>query len=390
MDKKSVSEIKSKCFNKNDCRIDRMRACYVNEEKEKISTFHDMFLQLEEQERAKYCELFKRSMSGKFGRNLFNVEFPVPEEMEGGHQEFLYRLQKSELKDDGLVEQLFDKIIGSYSYPGKYLIILTHGVYDIPMKLKDQTVLDDASEYVYSFILCTICPVELLREGLCYDVNAQTFLSRTDDWAVKNPETAFLFPAFNFRNTDIHNSLYFTRHPEERHEEIPLDILGAELSRTEKDQQHVFREIIETTLSGDCTFETVRNISEEINEMIRENSNDKESDDHVELGKGDMRRLLASNGATEEQLNQFERIYDEAVGDDNSPLVAENIQDQKHLVVKSLTMKLDVKSENADLVETRVIDGREYLLIPIADDIEVNGIKIRQNLKPVKVEEEKQ
>lgn len=390
MDKKSVSEIKSKCFNKNDCRIDRMRACYVNEEKEKISTFHDMFLQLEEQERAKYCELFKRSMSGKFGRNLFNVEFPVPEEMEGGHQEFLYRLQKSELKDDALVEQLFDKIIASYSYPGKYLIILTHGVYDIPMKLKDQTILDDASEYVYSFILCSICPVELLREGLCYDVNAQTFMSRTDDWAVKNPETAFLFPAYNFRNMDIHSSLYFTRHPEERHEEIALDVLGTELSRTEKDQQHVFREIIETTLSGDCTFETVRNISEEINEMIRENSNDKETDDHVELGKGDMRRLLASNGATEEQLTQFERIYDEAVGDDSSPLVAENIQDQKHLVVKSLTMKLDVKSENADLVETRVIDGREYLLIPIADDIEVNGIKIRQNLKPVKVEEEKQ
>jgi len=388
MDKKSVSEIKSKCFNKNDCRIDRMRACYVNEEKEKISTFHDMFLQLEDEERSKYCEIFKRSMSGKFGRNLFNVEFPVAEEQEGGHQEFLYRLNQSELKDDALVEQLFDRIIGTYSYPGKYLIILSHGVYDIPMKLKDQTILDDASEYVYSFTLCSICPVELLREGLCYDVNAQTFMSRTDDWGVKNPETAFLFPAYNFRNMDIHNSLYYTRHPEERHEELVLDVLGTELTRTEKDQQHVFREIIETTLSGDCTFETVRSITEDVNEMIRENSNDKETDDHVELGKGDMKRLLASNGASEEQLHQFDRIYDEAVGDDNSPLVAENIQDQKHLVVKSLTMKLDVKSESADLVETRVIDGREYLLIPIADDIEVNGIKIRQNLKPVQVEDE--
>lgn len=386
MDKKSVSEIKSKCFNKNDCRIDRMRACYVNEEKEKISTFHDLFLQLEDEERSKYCEIFKRSMSGKFGRNLFNVEFPMAEEVEGGHQEFLYRLNQSELKDDSLVEQLFDKIIGTYSYPGKYLIILSHGVYDIPMKLKDQTVLDDASEYVYSFILCSICPVELLREGLCYDVNAQTFMSRTDDWGVKNPETAFLFPAYNFRNMDVHNSLYYSRHPEERHEELALDVLGTELTRTEKDQQHVFREIIETTLSGDCTFETVRSISEEVNEMIRENQNDKETDDHVELGKSDMKRLLASNGASEEQLNQFERIYDEAVGDDNSPFIAENIQDQKHLVVKSLTMKLDVKAESADLVETRVIDGREYLLIPIADDIEVNGIKIRQNLKPVKVE----
>ncbi|WP_031548169.1 DUF4317 domain-containing protein [Oribacterium sp. FC2011] len=388
MDKKSVSEIKSKCFNKNDCRIDRMRACYVNEEKEKISAFHDMFLQLEEAERSKYCEIFKRSMSGKFGRNLFNVEFPAAEEMPGGHQEFLYRLKKSELKDDALVEEFFDKIIGTYSYPGKYLIILSHGVYDIPLKLKDQTILEDASEYVYSFILCSICPVELLREGLCYDAAAQTFMSRTNDWGVKNPESAFLFPAFNFRNMDIHNSLYYTRHPEERHEEIVLDILGTELSRTEKDQQHVFREIIETTLSGDCTFETVRSISEEVNEMIRENQNDKDSDDHVELGKGEIKRLLASNGASEEQLHQFERIYEEAVGDDNSPLVAENIQDQKHLVVKSLTMKLDIKSESADLVETRVIDGREYLLIPIADDIEVNGIKIRQNLKPVKVAEE--
>ena len=79
MDKKSVSEIKTKCFNRQNCRIDRMRACYVNEEKEKLSTFHDMFLQLADEEQTKYCEIFKRSMSGKFGRNLYNVEFPYAE-----------------------------------------------------------------------------------------------------------------------------------------------------------------------------------------------------------------------------------------------------------------------------------------------------------------------
>ena len=199
---------------------------------------------------------------------------------------------------------------------------------------------------------------------------------------MKNPETAFLFPAYNFRNTDIHSALYYTRHPEERHEEIALDVLGTELSRTEKDQQNVFREIIETTLSGDCTFETIRNINEDLKEMIEENKKDKETDDQVALDKNEMKKLLARNGANDEQLHQFERIYDEAVGDDTTPLLAENVQSQKNLVVKSLTMKLDVKSENAGLVETRVIDGREYLLIPIADDIEVNGIKIRQNLQP--------
>lgn len=380
MDKKSVSEIKTKCFNRQNCRIDRMRACYVNEEKEKLSTFHDMFLQLADEEQTKYCEIFKRSMSGKFGRNLYNVEFPYAEEVEGGHQAFLYQLQQSELRDDTLVEQFFDRVIGSYTFPGKYLILLSHGVYDIPMKMKDGAELD--SEYVYSFILCSICPVELLHDGLCYDKAEQTFRNRTDDWGVKNPETAFLFPAYNFRNTDIHSALYYTRHPEERHEEIALDVLGTELSRTEKDQQNVFREIIETTLSGDCTFETIRNINEDIKEMIEENKKDKETDDQVALDKNEMKKLLARNGANDEQLHQFDRIYDEAVGDDTTPLLAENVQSQKNLVVKSLTMKLDVKSENAGLVETRVIDGREYLLIPIADDIEVNGIKIRQNLQP--------
>lgn len=58
------------------------------------------------------------------------------------------------------------------------------------------------------------------------------------------------------------------------------------------------------------------------------------------------------------------------------------------MVVKSLTMKLNVKSESTDLVETRVIDGHEYLLIPIADDLEVNGIRIRQNLGALKAVKE--
>lgn len=380
MDKKSVSEIKTKCFNRQNCRIDRMRACFVNEEKEKLSTFHDMFLQLADEEQTKYCEIFKRSMSGKFGRNLYNVSFPYAEEAEGGHQAFLYRLQQSELRDDALVEQFFDRVIGSYSYPGKYLILLSHGVYDIPMKMKDGAELD--SEYVYSFLLCSICPVELLHDGLCYDKAEQTFRNRTDDWGVKNPETAFLFPAYNLRNTDVHSALYFSRHPEERHEEIALDVLGTELSRTEKDQQDVFHEIIETTLAGSCTFDTVRNINEDLQEMIEENAREQENDAQLELDKTDVKKLLSRNGATEEQLLQFECIYDEAVGEDTSPLLAENIQDQKHMVVKSTTMKLDVKAENAGLVETRVIDGREYLLIPIADDIEVNGIRIRQNISP--------
>ncbi len=377
MDKKAVTEIK-KCFRKTDCHIDRMRGCYVDENKEKINTLHDTFLALQDEEMSKYCELFKKSMTGRFGRNLFNAAFPLAEEQPGGHQAMLYALQQSALKDDTLVEDFFDRVIANYNFPGKYLILLSHGVYDIPAKTKDGIMLDDASDYVYSFILCSICPVTLLKEGLCYDATARTFLSRSDDWGVQKPDTAFLFPAFNDRNTDLHELLYFTRDGVERHEELATEVLGVELPRAEKEQQDVFRAVIEETLGRDCDFEAVKNISDSVNQLLKQGE---DAETEVCLTKRDMRVLLEDSGASEDQMRKFEAVYDEAVGEDDAPIPAENVADTRNLVIKSDNLRISVKAEVSEIVETRIIDGREYILIPVSDNLELNGIRIRNKMK---------
>ncbi len=377
MDKKAVTEIK-KCFRKTDCRIDRMRGCYVDENKEKINTLHDTFLALQDEEMSKYCELFKKSMAGKFGRNLFNVEFPLAEEQPGGHQAVLYALQQSALKDDTLVEEFFDRVIAAYNFPGKYLILLSHGVYDIPAKTTDGILMDDASDYVYSFILCTICPVTLLKDGLCYDAAAKTFLSRSDDWGVQKPDAAFLFPAFNERNTDLHETLYFTRDAVERHEELAAELFGTVLPRAEKEQQDMFRSVIEETLGRDCDFEAVKSISDAVNQMAEQS---KDADAAVCISKRDMQVMLEDCGASEEQLRKFDVVYDEAVGDDDTPIPAENVADTRNLVIKSDNVRLSVKAEVSEIVETRIIDGREYILIPVSDNLEVNGIRIRTSVQ---------
>ena len=41
-------------------------------------------------------------------------------------------------------------------------------------------------------------------------------------------------------------------------------------------------------------------------------------------------------------------------------------------------LKLDVLTEAAELIETRVIDGQEFFLIPVTEDVTVNGIRIRR------------
>ena len=223
MDRKAVLEVR-KLFDKNDCRIDRMRGCYVNGEKQIIADLQDQFYSFEDEELFQYCELFKKAVSGRIGRTLFNIEFPLAAEKEGGAQEKLYRLLKSELKDEALLQGFFQDIIQHYAFTGNYLILLVHGVYDIPGRTKDRVGLSDGSEYVYPFLELSICPVELLREGLCYDAEAKSFLSRMENWSVKKPDIGLLYPAFNERNTDLHAALWYARSEKTRHEEL-ADVL---------------------------------------------------------------------------------------------------------------------------------------------------------------------
>ena len=52
MTRKEINEIKSQ-FNIEDCGIQRLCGCYVDGEKNKVTTFNDTFLNLPEEERHK-------------------------------------------------------------------------------------------------------------------------------------------------------------------------------------------------------------------------------------------------------------------------------------------------------------------------------------------------
>ena len=375
MDKKAISEIR-KLIKPDSC-VDRIRGCYVNEEGQIIHELHDSLASMEKESLEKYCEILRGALSGKLGRNLFNMEFPIVGETEGSGQQMLYRLQQSELKDDALLTAFFENVVKHFRCDSKYLILLIHGIYDIPAKGSDNAEMEDASDYVYSFLLCCICPVILMKEGLCYDEDACTFLDRRMDWAVQKPVSGFLFPAFNDRQPDVHSLLYYCRKEDARHEEISADLLGCSLPIPEADQKELFKSMVEQTLGRDCNFENVKKLNDAVSEIIEQN---KDSGEPVQIEKAEMRRLLSENGADQSVLSDFDAAYDEAVGE-GVPLMAENLIDTSKLEVKSPSLRISVKSEMADMLKTRVIDGMEYLLIPVTDELEVNGIRILQTRK---------
>ena len=376
MDKKGINEIK-KCFKKEDCRIDRIRTCFINEEGEVLSRFSDSFYALEDNEVFKYCELFKRSLSGKFGRELYTLEFPLKEEEEGGKQDALFRLNESELKEEALSESFFQKMNEIYPVPGKKLLILAHGIYDVPQKTSDGLSLEDASDTVYRFTLFLLCPVSLLKEGLCFDKEKDSFIARSEDFVVQKPEISFLYPAFHERGADIHSLLYRTKKREEGLDSITEELFGIGLPYGEKEQKIQFSTLVQEVLKKDCNFENIRLLQEELQE-IKEQS--KEEEKEQSLSKSRIKQLLENAGASEEGLANFSALYDNCLGENDSAFYAENLVD-KNLELKSENLQFKIKNEISAILESRMIDGKEYLLLPISDNLEVNGIPIRRKLE---------
>ncbi len=372
MNKKEISEIK-KQFDPEKCAITRICGCYVDHEKQIKTQLKQAFLALPQEEMFKYFNIFKGTLSGTLGKNLINMEFPLETESEGGTQEFLLKLRNSQLKDDNLLEEFYEKVINTYNYGENYYIILIHSVYDIPGKASDGMEMDDASDFVYDHILCTICPVNLAKSALCYNEETNNIEERNRDWVVDSPVHGFLFPAFNDRQADIHGLLYYSKNPEILQLDFIDQMLGCSQPLTSKGQKEAFQSIIEETLGDNCDFETVKTIHENLHEIVEEA---KDSPTPVVFEKNDMKRLLEVSGISDEQLEEFDSCFEDSV-DEKAVFAATNINNARSFEIKTPDVIVKVNPAMTHLVETKVIDGKNCLVIEISDNVEVNGISVR-------------
>ena len=383
MNKKEVLEIR-KQFTPANCAITRIAGCYVDHEKNKKMESKSAFLSLPEEEAFKYFDIFKKTLSGTMGKNMLNMEFPIDQEMPGGTQEFLMKLKASKLEDDMLLEEFYDKVIATYEYAENYYIILIHAMYDVPGRSSDNLEMFDASDEVYEYLVCSICPVSVSKAGFSYNAESNCIQDRIRDWVVDMPDKGFLFPAFNDRSTDIHGVLYYTKKSEDLQPELIEQLLGARMPMSANTQKETFQMLIEDTLGEDGDYETIRNIHDTLNDMIEEH---KEEPEPLQLDKTDVRKVFEKSGVSSEKMECFDQNYEETAGEKTS-LLATNITETKKFQIETPDIVIKVNPERADLIETRVIDGRQCLVIAVDDHIEVNGVNVRTLKRKKSTEEE--
>ena len=374
MTKKDVLEIRH-LFAPKECSISKIRGCYVDGDCNKVATINEQFLTMPEEETYKYFEILKKTLSGSIGKNLVTMPFPTSQEFEGGTQEFLNKLRKSKLENDELINEFYDKVIENYDYTGNYLILLIHDTYDVPGKTTDGIMMDDASDEVYDYIMCSICHVNLSKAGLSYFDVESTFHNRVRDWVVDMPDIGFLFPAFDDRAANIYNALFYSKDTAQLHQEV-IDAVFCvqEAPMSPQEQQNLFAAALTETLEKDCSYDVVQSVHEQIRAKIED---DKESHDPepLELTVSDVGCILANSGVDTEKVEAFKANCEKQYGE-NAVLNPVNIIESRKFEITTPEVKITIAPENSYMIEARIIDGRKYLLIPADDGVEVNGISV--------------
>ena len=122
---------------------------------------------------------------------------------------------------------------------------------------------------------------------------------------------------------------------------------GSTTPLTAGDQKTTFQAIVSDTLGEDSDYEVVRNIHDNLNEMIEQS---KEEPEPLELSKTDVRKLLTRSGVAEEKLESFDDEFDETVGI-HGTLLASNIASAKTITLKNAQGNTSViKSADLDVL----------------------------------------
>lgn len=403
MDRRDLAELRKR-FKKEACTITRMAGCYVDINRNKIMEFNENFLNLPDEEFYKFLDIAKKTLGGTVGNNILEVSF-APDELNTGKQQFFMGLKASALKNNELLERLYDIIIEEYKSLSNYLILVYHDCYDIMSRTSDKQKLDE-SEEVFEYLLVSICPVELSKAGLSYIEDEGRIGARIRDRVVGAPVLGFMFPAFTEGSADVDKVAYFVKDAKDSKGDFIENVLGCGAKRTGVENRRTFEAIVKEafkTADGADNDDKAAEAIIDIQESFKIRCDEEEDEDMplsapIVLDAKVIEAVLAENDIPEGPAEAIKEYCEEEFKDEApeiSVLVDEKAlekslekREKQELVKEVASLKsqlgatseeneivLRVSEEKADRIKTEFIGEQRYVMIPVdaSDEVKVNG-----------------
>lgn len=380
MNQKEISELRRR-FRPEKNAIGRVYGCYVNGKGEIISYLDVSLGAIPQEEAEQYLELLRKVLSGTPGKNLIDIVFSTQQVMDSEEHRQLMALRDSGLKDAAARESFYQRVIDGVDMEGRnYLILLAHDTYDVPRRRRDGQGAEEDSETVFSYIVCCVCPVKDGKAELGFCPGENEFHTLPASQIVAPPEVGFLFPAFDDRAANLYSALAYAKKPEELHQEL-LDVLfHVEPPMSAVEQKEAFLDALTGTLGESCDLPVLQAVHEQLTGRILEHKESKDPEP-LAVTPAEVGGILRSCGVAEEKVSAFCDSCGERFGQ-GAVLSPGNLIDSRRFQIQTGEVTLSVAPALSYLVETRVIGGRKYLLVPAEEEVTVNGLPCSPSAPP--------
>lgn len=373
MNQKEISELRRR-FRADKSNISRIYGCFVNTNKEIVAYIDSSLGMLKQEEQEIYLARLKKCLSGAQGRNLIDIEFSTQQVVDSEEHRLLSKLRSTQCQDADAREALYRKVIDVLDMEqSNYVILLASDSYDVPHRGADDEEFSEASAEVFTYFVCAVCPVKEATADLRFFYDVSEFHIASSGPLLGNTALGFLFPAFDDRSANIYNALYYAQKPDMLHEEFIDAVFRTEPPMSAPDQRNAFHTALADALESECSYGVVQTVNEQLRERVELHKAEK-NPELLSLDAREVENILRRGGVSEPHVEAFGKAVRESFGED-AALQPGNLVDKKFEIVTP-NVKITMAPEFSELVQTRVIDGRKYILIPADEGMEVNGVAV--------------
>lgn len=373
MNQKELNEIRRRLSpDKNS--IGKIYGCYVNTTKQIIARIDGSTALMPELELEKYMGILRKTLGGALGKNLLDLTFSMQQVIDSEEHKLLSTLRSTGLTDEEAREKFYQKVIDSLNMEHEnYIILLAYDTYDVPKKHRDDAD-EDGSDTIFRYFICSVCPVKDGKPELGYNSAQKEFHGYESEQIVASPILGFMFPTFEDRVANIHNALFFSKDAGELHDEFINALFKTDIPMTAPAQKDLFNSVLVESLEDDFSYDVMQSVHEQIRERIEQHKETKDPDP-LELNAHEVGNILHNSGVSQEKIDAFGEKFGKEFGLGVS-LNPANLIDAKKFELETPQVKISVDPASSYMIETRIIEGKKYILIPAGEGVEVNGVNV--------------
>ena len=383
MNKKEVSEIKKQfTFSNNLFNIDKISTFFIS--KNAISSSKTQrFADYEDYENGSsancwdeieevcFFDIFKKTLGGQIGKSLVEYSFPLDIIQDVDKQYATLNKVFTDYTEENLLEYILF-LIENLNLEQNYVIICAKCNYNIPKK--DSGIKEDAefsTGEMYDFLIFSICLVDNSKPTLEIDKKSEVSHVKTFR-QLSAPQLGFLYPVFNERSSDTGSVLIFNKKIKEPCLSLIENCLGCKYELEPEEEQKRFNNLIAKISDETVNYDLSKNIHQKVSDIIEKTSINTEI---TEFSKNEIKDILVESGVDEKDLEKFDEIYEEEIGDFN--LKAVNLVTNKKMDIKSSDISISVKNESLDKISSKIINGNKCLVIELNESVEINGMSVK-------------